>query len=308
MLSTVDISPLYAPIVRVLGYYDLFEYPLRPEEIGLFLPAENVPSRDLADALAELAAEGRIGLEKGFYFLPHRDTSIVERRLRMEERGAHMWRIARRVASLMRFTPFVRGVFISGQLCRYIADEKSDIDYFIVTAPRRLWIVRAFFVLIRRTLLFNSRKYFCTNYYITTDNLAIRERNPYVACEVASLKPIYNRDLFDRFIEENAWIEEFYPNFAIERVEIRDGVEGGEGIRGLLERFFPGRLADRFDERLMRITRDFWRRKFPHLDPRAYDVSFRTRRDESRAHPNDQAPKVLERYRASLRNYGISDE
>jgi hypothetical protein len=294
--------------VRVLGYYDLFEYPLRVEEINLFLPAGNITTKELRDVLIELVAEGRIRMERGFYFLPHRDIAIVERRIRMEERGAQMWRIARRVTSLMRFTPFVRGIFISGQLCRYIADEESDIDYFIVTAPRRLWIVRAIFVLIRRTLLFNNRKYFCTNYYITTDNLTIRERNPYAACEVASLKPIYNRSLFDRFIEENAWIEEFYPNFTIERVEIRDGVEGGERLRGFLERLFPGSLADWLDERLMRLTRGFWRRKFPHLDSKAYDVSFRTRRDESRAHPNDQSPRVLERYRASLRNYGISDE
>lgn len=308
MISTVELSPLYAPVVRVLSYYDLFQYPLRGDEIGLFLPVSGISSYELDGALAELVAEGRIYKEKGFYFLPHSDPSIVDRRIMMEEHGHRMWRIARTMASFMRFTPFVRGVFISGQLCRYIADEQSDIDYFIVTEPRRLWIVRTLFVIFRRTLLFNSRKYFCTNYYVTTDNLKIRERNPYVACEVASLKPIYNRAVFDRFMEENAWIDQFYPNFALERVEIRPGVQGGERVRGILERMIPRRLADWLDERLMETTRSFWRRKFPDLNVAAYESSLRTRRDESRAHPNDQSPKVLERYYASLRMYGIGDE
>jgi len=308
MLTTVDTYPLYAPVVRVLSYYDLFEYPLRSDEIGLFLPVAGVSSYELEGSLAEMVADGKIRKVKGYYFLPHRESSVVERRIAMEEHGNRMWRIARLMTSLMRYTPFVRGVFISGQLCRYIADEQSDIDYFIVTEPRRLWIVRTLFVLFRRTLLFNSRKYFCTNYYVTADNLTIKERNPYVACEVASLKPIYNREIFDRFIEENDWVGEFYPNFSIERIEIRRGVEGGERFRRLLECLIPARLADRLDKRLMETTRKFWRRKFPGLDARAYESSLRTRRDESRAHPNDQAPVVLERYNAGLRMYGISDE
>jgi hypothetical protein len=308
MLSTVDVCPLYAPIIRVLSYYDLFEYPVRSDEIGLYLPVAGVSSYELDGSLAELVADGRLCKVKGYFFLPHRDSSIVDRRIAMEEHGAKMWKIARKMAGFMRHTPFVRGIFISGQLCRYIADEQSDIDYFIVTAPRRLWIVRTLFVLFRRTILFNNRKYFCTNYYITTDNLTIRERNPYVACEVASLKPMHNRDLFASFIEANAWVTGFYPNFEIDRIELRPGVEGGRGVRTMLERLVPSALADRIDRYLMETTRKFWRRKFPGLDAAAYESSLRTRRDESRAHPNDQAPRVLERYNASLRMYGISDE
>jgi hypothetical protein len=308
MLSTVDICPLYAPVVRVLAYYDLFEYPVRSDEIGLYLPVPGISSYELEGSLAELVADGKIRKSRGFYYLPHRDGAVVDRRIAMEEQGHRMWRIARVMASLMRFTPFVRGVLVSGQLCRYIADEQSDIDYFIVTEPRRLWIVRTLFVLFRRTLLFNSRKYFCTNYYVTSDNLVIRERNPYVACEVASLKPIYNHDMFERFIVANDWVGEFYPNFSIDRVEIRRGVEGGARLRSMLERLMPAGLGDRLDRRLMETTRKFWQRKFPGLDARAYESSLRTRRDESRAHPNDQAPRVLERYNEALRMYGIGDE
>ncbi len=308
MLTTAEATCLYAPIVRVLGYYDVFQHPLRADEIHLFLPEEGISAYELECSLAELAADGRVCTEDGFYFLPHRDRGVVLRRLAMEDRGHSMWRAARRMAWAMRFTPFVRGIFISGQLCRYLADEASDIDYFIVTAPERLWIVRTLFVIIRRTLLGNSRKYFCTNYYVTTDNLRVRERNPYVACEVASLKPIYNRRMFDRFLEQNSWVTDFYPNFTPERIEIREMVEGGHTLRGILERLVPRRFAAWLDRRLMRATENYWHRKFPHLGADAFDGALRTRRDESRAHPNDLAPRVLGQYHERLATYGIADD
>lgn len=305
IMDAVDL--LYEPIVRVLAYYDLFDYPLTAGEIHSFLPARGVSLYELRSALADLVAEGRMGSAEGFHYLPYRNHSVVLRRLRMQERGRVMWGIARRFAMMMRWMPFIRGIFISGQLCRYIADENSDIDYFIVTAPRRLWIVRTFFVMLRRLLLFNSSRYFCINYVVTTDNLLIRERNPYVACEVASLKPLYNHDLFHEFIMRNSWIGEFYPNFSSAHIEIRPGVTGGERLRGVMERMIPARIADRLDTWLMEATRRFWRRKFPGRAPAVYEVSLRTRRDESRAHADDKSPMVLERYRTILRNHGISD-
>lgn len=308
MLAVAETSWLYAPIIRVLGYYDIFRYPLRSAEIHMFLPVEGISLYELESGLADLVAEGRIAKESGLYYLPHQAPDLVARRIEMEDRGARMWRSARRIAWWMRLTPFVRAVFVSGQLCRYIADADSDIDYFIVTEPNRLWIVRTFFVIVRRTLLFNSRKYLCTNYFVTADNLEIRERNPYVACEVASLKPLYNQAMFEAFIGRNAWIGDHYPNFSLESVETRGVVEGGAGLRGMIERVIPRRFAEMLDIRLMRATRSYWHRKFPHLDSRAYDSALRTRRDESRAHPNDQAPKVLERYREVLAQYGINDD
>lgn len=308
MITTADICTLYGPVVRVLGYYDVFNYPLKSAEIHQFLSVDGVTPYELEGALAEMVADGKIVKDRGHFFLPHNDDAIVDRRLMMEAHGDRMWGAARRMASLMRHAPFVRGVFVSGQLCRYIADDKSDVDYFIVTEPGRLWIVRTLFVMFRRTLLFNSRKYFCTNYYVTSENLEIRERNPYVACEVASLKPIYNLPLYERFMHRNAWVRSFYPNFAMDRIEIRSMAGGGTRLRDTLERLFPAPMAERLDRGLMNLTRRFWRRKFPGMDPEAFEAALMTRRDESRAHPNDMSPRVLNQYRERLEQYGVADD
>lgn len=219
-----------------------------------------------------------------------------------------MWRIARFVGRIMSHVPGVRGVFISGQLCRYIAEKGSDIDYFIVTDPGRLWIVRTLFVLLRRTLLFNRRTFLCTNYLVTTTNLAIRERNQYVACEIASLKPLVNRPLFDRFLRENRWIEDYYPNHAPGRMDLRPGIEGRSSLQVLLESLVPSRLADRLDCWLMGRTAAFWRRKYPDFSEESHEKSLRTRRDESRAHADDQSPVILRAWRETLRRYGIAHD
>lgn len=301
----VFLHPLQEPVISVLAYYDMFRYPLTSEEIFTFLPCHGADELELEGALHHFALDGLLGVSDGHYFLPHRGGDVVDRRFEMQERGEGMWRIARFVGRMMSRVPFVRGVFISGQLCRYIADKGSDIDFFIVTDPGRLWIVRTFFVLLRRTLLFNSRKYLCTNYFVSTENLEIRERNQYVACEVASLKPLVNRGLFEKFLQRNRWVRDFYPNYTPARMDLRPGIDSRSRLQSLLEALVPGRLADRLDTWLMERTAAFWRRKYPDFSDESYEKSLRTRRDESRAHANDQSPIVLRAWHETLRRYGI---
>ncbi len=296
-------------ILRTLLYYDLFDYPLTAREICLFLESGDYGLEEIEAELEELAAEEILGSKRGYWFLGDQNAQIVDKRLRMEEDGRRMWRIARRMARLMRLTPYVRGVFISGQLSRYIADQKSDIDYFIVTEPGRLWIVRTLFVLFRRTVLLNNRKYFCTNYYVTSDNLEIRERNIYAACETASLKPLWNQGMFNRFARENQeWLRRFYPEFDYRLVERREGIiEKRSAVQRWIEKLVPQRIAERLDARLMESTQRFWLKKFPDHDANFYRTALRCAPNESRAHPDDLSAEVLRRYRASLKRYGITD-
>ncbi|MCB0712567.1 MAG: hypothetical protein KDD67_09580 [Ignavibacteriae bacterium] len=294
-------------ILRTLLYYDLFDYPLTGREICLFLESGDFGLDVIEEELEILAEEKIIQSSNGYWFLGDQNSQIVEKRLRMEEEGNRMWVIARRFARLMRITPFVRGVFISGQLSRYIADQKSDIDYFIVTEPGRLWIVRTLFVLFRRTILFNNRKYFCTNYYITTDNLEIQERNIYAACETASLKPIWNQTLFNRFAQENQkWVREFYPDFDYRLVEKRKGISESRSLfQRAVEALLPKSLVRRLDAYLLKSTKQFWRTKFPNQSENFYQTALRCTPNESRAHPDDLSTEVLRRYEASLKRHGI---
>ena len=297
-------------ILRTLLYYDLFDYPLTAQEIALFLESDDFGLEVIEEGLRLLAGEKVVGSKDGYWFLDDQNGQIVGKRLRMEREGKRMWKIARRMGKFMRMVPFVRAVFISGQLSRYIADQKSDIDYFIITEPEHLWIVRTLFVLFRRTVLLNNRKYFCTNYYVTTDNLEIAERNIYTACETASLKPLWNHALFNRFSRVNLkWIRQFYPNFDYRLLEQREGVSERRSIfQRVVEMLIPRIVARRIDRELMESTIKFWQKKFPGQNEEFYQTSLRCAPNESRAHPDDLSAEILRRYKASLKRYGVSTE
>lgn len=44
------------------------------------------------------------------------------------------------VGKLIRYCPFVRGAFLSGSLSKGVDNGDADIDLFIVSAEKRLWI------------------------------------------------------------------------------------------------------------------------------------------------------------------------
>ena len=243
--SVTTEEPLAGAILRTLLYFDLFDYPLRLEEIVRYLGIRLSRRVALGDALATLERTGLIAESNGYRFLTERSATIVTARLRREEQGRRMWRRARRIASLLRHIPFVRAIFISGSLSHGLAEKGSDIDYFIVTEPGRLWLVRTLLVFIRRTLLLNRRTYLCLNYFVTTDRLAIEERQIYAACETASVRPLYNEAIHADFVRSNEWIVDFYPNFtaATKRTGYAPIEKGRSIVQRLGESLVPRRLA-----------------------------------------------------------------
>ncbi len=288
-------------ILRALIYYDLFDYPLTTDEIERYLDIPISDRRPLLQRLNALDRKGVIVETDGFWSLAGREEKTSLRRPAMERRGVRLWGVAEQIGRIIRLVPFVRGVMISGGLSRYVADERSDIDYFIVTAPGRLWIARTLLVLFRRTLLLNRRTWLCTNYFVTEDNLAIRERTLYAACETASVRPLWNRGLYNRFVAENGWIETFYPNHSPPPELFMSGLpEKRSLVQRLLEQILPSSIWDRCDRRAMERTRKHWERKYPDMPEKIRAHALRSTPDESRSHAGDYAPIVLERYRAAL--------
>ena len=58
-----------ASILRVLLYYDLFDYPLTAHEISLFLDRADIGIDTVNKKLSSLALKGLIDSEKGYWFL-----------------------------------------------------------------------------------------------------------------------------------------------------------------------------------------------------------------------------------------------
>ena len=97
--------------------------------------------------------------------------------------------------SIKRF-PFVRAVFLSGELSKNISSDDGDIDFMIVTEKNRLWICRTLLTFFKKIFLFNQKKYLCINYFVDEEHLHLPKKNIFTATEIAHVKPLFNFILF----------------------------------------------------------------------------------------------------------------
>jgi hypothetical protein len=110
--------------------------------------------------------------------------------------------------------PFVRMVALSGSLAAGNPAPGADYDYFIVTAPGRLWLCRALIILWLRGIYRRYGDTVCPNFLITSDHLELRAQNLYAAHELAQMLPLNGAAVYARLRRANPWAEVYLPNAA----------------------------------------------------------------------------------------------
>nr|MDD3720756.1 hypothetical protein [Candidatus Gracilibacteria bacterium] len=118
----------------------------------------------------------------------------------------------------VKWIPGLKMIAIGNSVAMNSANNESDIDLFIVTAPNRLWIARILITFIfqilgvRKTNKFHKERFclsfFCTTNALNFENIAI-ENDIYLYNWIFYLKPILNYDsTYEKFINENSkWID-----------------------------------------------------------------------------------------------------
>ena len=151
-------------ILRLLAYFDIFQYPLTKNEIRQFLP--ELLSETRLDAILQLMLINKtIFLHDDFYSL-HNNPLLAYRRKEGNLRAKKLLPRAYAIGRFLYRFPFVRAIAISGSLSKDFADEKADIDFFIITKANRLWIARTIMHLFKKlTFITGHQHYFCMNYY-----------------------------------------------------------------------------------------------------------------------------------------------
>lgn len=104
-------------------------------------------------------------------------------------------------------------VAVSNSLAMYATHPNSDIDLFIITSPKRLWIVRTLVLLTAELLGIRTKPHdeagkFCFPFFITNANLNLGEiaieNDFYLAYWIQTLKPIFDKDnTYVQFMEAN---------------------------------------------------------------------------------------------------------
>lgn len=307
MVDGAALSAAERGIIRTLIYFDLFKHPLRPDEIIAFSPVAEMPGGDADQALRALITRGLVAEADGLFALSSTGERAI-RRMRFAERARSRMTKAYSNSRLIGSFPFVRAVMLSGSISKGVLDEQGDIDYFIITAPRRLWVARTLLVLYKKLFLLNSRRDFCVNYFIDTEHLAIEDRNIFTATEVVTLIPTYGPKVCDAFLAANGWAFERFPNMPRERsMPHPEAPRRGQVIS---ERLLRSGFGEWLDDAFMRLTYLRWKRKFSGMDARHFEQALRTRKYVSKHHPQGFQQRVLkalqERIGQFEREHGLS--
>jgi hypothetical protein len=278
-------------VLHTLMYFDIFRHPLTTDEIHRNCQWQACTLTETVSALEKLRSAGIADQSEGFWFLRGNEKNI-HLRLERQDRAIHFQRKAKKYSRFIASFPFVRAVSVSGSLSKGTMDKDGDIDYFIITEPGRLWVARTFLVMFKKIFMLNSKKYFCVNYFIDTERLAIPDRNLFVATEIAFLQPMINKKIYDEFMQSNYWVNLFYPNREMQsRAEISEVASGF--VKRTIEKMFAGKAGEWLDEKFLRLTLRRWRKKFPHLSELHFEVDFRSKKNVSKHHPQGFQRKVV---------------
>ncbi len=294
-------------ILRALLYFDLFQYPLIESEIRAFSTVHL--STDWTASLLRLCDRGWI-VKQGEYYSLKSNSIRIARRVAGNERARQSMITAKRMSEWVSRIPFVRAILLSGSISKGYMDSDSDIDYFIITAPNRLWLVRAALAVIRRVFLFNSHRYLCTNYFIDDQHLEITEKNIFTAIEIRTLIPMFGGSVVNRFQKANQWITDYLPQSVF---EASVSGPGSFRVKNLLEHALPDSWFTRLDRWLLAKSRQYWKRRYKSpLNDQEFSIAFESTPHVSRSHPEFYQKKIIKQYQNAVlqleKQLGISLE
>ena len=236
-------------ILYTLVYADLFDYPLRTEEIHRYLTGNAATLSAVEEHLQQNGRLGELlGSTSSFWFLAGRE-HLVDLRRQREAFSLVLWQQAKRFGRLLAAIPFVRMVSITGSLAmNNVSSPDDDIDLLVVAAKNRVWLARGLTILIvRLARLFGVE--LCPNYVIAEHRLEVGEPSLYAAHEMAQLIPISGMDVYIRLLESNVWSVGYLPNISPRNASLcGPGAIGRIGQR-VLEAALSGRLGDAMEKR-----------------------------------------------------------
>jgi hypothetical protein len=299
MASVESHTILDQHVLKTLLYFDIFDYPLKTDEIFRFLGMNSIQKRDVEQSLFDLAKQNLLEFSEGFYGFPPLSAK-VNRRLKGNALAAASMPKAQAQALLIAKFPFVRSVMASGSLSKDYMDEDSDLDFFIITRNRRLWIARTLLVLYKRLFLSNSHKDFCVNYFIDESHVGIAEHNLFTATELVI--PLYNSDAYIKLIQANPWLKGYFPNFKPKNCKDVPPLKFTPA-RKITENFLDiigGPLERIFLTLTMKRWRKLYANKYAKQD---FSIAFKTNKHVSKNHPRNYQKKVMELYLQKLESF-----
>lgn len=205
----IETYPSTKEVLKPLLYADIFDFPLTFEEIYKFLEFEASPG--VVKSLLDQAIRDREVIVVDQYYSLAGKPHLADLRQERFRAAQELWPKALHYGRWIASLPFVRMVAITGSLAvDNPRHSRDDIDYLIVTSPKRLWLCRALIILLVR---YGHRQgvHLCPNYLITEKVILFEENNLYIARELLQMVPIYGQDHYLDLRKKNAWVTDYLP-------------------------------------------------------------------------------------------------
>jgi len=294
---------LESSIAMALLYSDIFSYPLTSREIFQRLSTNHTSVQEVEEALHAMRSAGLVYQFDDFFSIRN-EPALAHRRISGNELARRVMPRALRRGRLLFSFPFIRAVMISGSLSKDYMDDDSDVDYFVITEPGRLWVSRLLVALFKRIFLLNSRKFFCVNYYIDYNNLEIEEKNIFTATELATLIPVCGTGYHAMLLVRNPWIGDFFPN------RIDNSAAGPSEKVPFIKRiaeWFINPVGDRLDAWTFGVAVRRYRTRYgDKFTEEDFNVAFKSRKSVSKNHERYFQKHVTELFNTKVKKF-VSD-
>lgn len=233
MVTSRQTSPLPRSILAALAYYDVFDYPLRVEELWRWLYVVNPDDRDAVERATPADVEHALGVRgvnelidrAGSFVTLRGRSSIVATRLERHAANECKWQRALLVGRRLRLVPFVQFVGVVNTLALDNARPESDIDLFIIARRRRLWLTRLLVTGLVQAL--GIRRHgvrvadrVCLSFYVSDAALDLKplrlagvDDDVYLTYWTAQVVPLFDRGgAWAAFKHANRWVADRLPH------------------------------------------------------------------------------------------------
>ena len=239
-------TELKRSVISVLAYFDFFQYPITTDELYRFFPYKT-SIQEVKKTTNSMAKNRKIESIKyqgeEYYTILGHGINLRKRISRKSITTRKINKISTFV-KLISFFSQIKLLGISGSCAMDNAQEKDDVDFFIITEKDRLWTARFMSLIIAQIIGKRRRKgqtkirdRVCLNLFFDESGMSIPKykRNIYTAHEVVQMKPLLVRDgVYEKFLSKNKWIIYYFPNIKIKSPANNTSIKANPSF---LERF-----------------------------------------------------------------------
>lgn len=201
-------------VYATVSYADVFDMPIELDHLHRYLVGSSLSLIETSMVVDDLVTAGKLQRRDDVVYLAgrHEVLAIYDERT---QRAASMWKHAEKWGQRIGRIPLVRMVAVTGGLAVDSVADHDDIDFFIVTRPRRLWLTRLMIIVLGR-LAARKDIDLCPNFLVTTRAVEMTDQTLYAARELAQMIVIVNDELCQQVRRSNAWMFDFLPNATVE--------------------------------------------------------------------------------------------